>query len=310
MRKNNKDMHKNGLTVHITGFIMHTLYLADVKLTMFKKYLHIFKRRNNMKKFLAIILALAMILSFAACGEKKEAQPAAAEAGVKTVQAGKLIMGTNAAFPPYEFISDEDGETIVGIDAEIAGLVAEELGLELVIEDMEFSSIISAVQTGKIDIGLAGMTVTEERLKNVNFSSTYAQGVQVVIVPKENSKVASLDDLSSAKIGVQESTTGHIYCEGEFGADAIVAYSTGVFAVQALLNGDVDCVVIDNEPAKAFVAANEELTILDSEYAVEDYAAAISKDNPDLLEQFNKVLDEKISDGTVKQILDKYINAN
>jgi len=264
-----------------------------------------------MKKLLAVVLALAMIFTFAACGAK-ETQPAAdskTEAAVQTVQAGKLIMGTNAAFPPYEFISDEDGKTIVGIDAEIAALVAEELGLELVIEDMEFSSIISAVQAGKIDIGLAGMTVTEERLKNVNFSSTYAKGVQVVIVPETDSKVASLDDLASAKIGVQESTTGHIYCEGDFGAENVVAYVTGVLAVQALLNGDVDCVVIDNEPAKAFVEANEGLKILETEYAVEDYAAAISKDNEDLLAKFNAVLDAKIADGSVQKIVDKYISA-
>jgi len=263
-----------------------------------------------MKKLLAIVLALAMILSLAACGAAKEAAPAADDsAAVKTVQAGKLIMGTNAAFPPYEFISDEDGETIVGIDAEIAALIAEELGLELEIEDMEFSSIISAVQSGKIDIGLAGMTVTEERLKNVNFSSTYAKGVQVVIVPQADSKVASLDDLANAKIGVQESTTGHIYCEGDFGAENVIAFATGVLAVQALLTGDVDCVVIDNEPAKAFVEANEGLTILESEYAVEDYAAAISKDNPELLEAFNAVLDAKIADGSVQKIVDKYISA-
>jgi len=261
-----------------------------------------------MKKVLAIVLALAMVFCFAACGEKKE--EAAAQTGPKTVQAGKLIMGTNAAFPPYEFISDKDSTTIVGIDAEIAALVAEELGLELEIEDMEFSSIISAVQTGKIDVGLAGMTVTEDRLKNVNFSSTYATGVQVVIVPETDSKVASIDDLANVKIGVQESTTGHIYCEGDFGAENVIAFSTGVLAVQALLNGDVQCVVIDNEPAKAFVAANKGLKILETEYVTEDYAAAISKDNTELLDAFNKVLDAKIADGTVKKIIDKYISAN
>ena len=289
-----------------------------------------------MKKILAVLLAMTMVFSLAACSKAdkaeeaveaaveaeaaaEEAEAAAEEAvaeaveeaaTVPTVQPGKLIMGTNAAFPPYEFISDEDGESIVGIDAEIAGLVAKELGLELEIEDMEFSSIISAVQSGKIDVGLAAMTVTEERLQNVNFSSSYSTGVQVVIVPDTDSKVASLDDLANVTIGVQESTTGHIYCEDEFGAENVVAYSTGVLAVQALLNGDVDCVVIDNEPAKAFVAANEGLTILDTEYAVEEYAAAISKDNEELLAAFNEVLDAKIADGTVAEIVAKYINAD
>ncbi len=262
-----------------------------------------------MKKFLAIVLALVMVLSFTACGaDKKEA--AQETSGVKTVQAGKLIMGTSAAFPPYEFISDEDGETVVGIDAEIAELIATELGLELQIEDMEFSSIISAVQSGKIDVGLAGMTVTEERLKNVNFSTSYAQGVQVVIVPEGSTKVTSLDDLPNVMIGVQESTTGHIYCEGDFGADHLIAYANSTLCVQALKNGDVDCVVIDNQPALAHVSKNEGLKILDSAYTVEDYAAAFSKDNTELLDAFNKVLEEKIADGSIQKILDKYISAN
>lgn len=282
---------------------------------------------NTMKttnKIIAAILAAIMIFTLAACGAQSAAtaEPAPAEAAeaapveetiaetVKTVQEGKLIMATNAAFPPYEFISDEDGETIVGIDAEIAKMVADEIGLELQIEDMEFASIISAVQSGKVDIGLAGMTVTEERLKNVNFSTSYATGVQVVIVKEEGGKVASLDDLAGVKIGVQESTTGHIYCEDDFGAENVIAYPTAPLAVQALLKDQIDCVVIDNEPAKALVAANEGLTILETEYVTENYAAAISKDNQELLDAFNAVLDAKIADGTVKQIIDKYINAD
>ena len=268
------------------------------------------QEKIKMKKILAILLALALLLSFAACGEKAEtATTAEPEEAALTVQEGKLIMGTNAAFPPYEFIGD-DGESIVGIDAEIAAMVAEELGLELQIEDMEFASIISAVQTGKIDIGLAGMTVTEDRLKNVNFSTSYSTGVQVVIVP-EDSSITCIDDLyEGVKIGVQESTTGHIYCEDDFGTDNVVAYSTGVLAVQALTTGQVDCVVIDSNPAKAFVEANEGLKILDTENTVEEYAAAISKDNEALLAAFNEVLEAKIADGTVQQIVDKYISAN
>ena len=269
-----------------------------------------------MKKILSLILALTMIFALCACG-KTEAPAetpaetpaeAPAEPAFTTCEEGVLIMATNAAFPPYEFISDTDGETIVGIDAEIAGVIAEKLGLELRIEDMEFGSIITAVQTGKVDMGMAGMTVTEERLQNVNFSSTYATGVQVIIVP-EGSAIASLDDLATAKIGVQESTTGHIYCEDEFGSDAVTPYANGALAVQALLAGKVDCVVIDNEPAKAFVAANEGLTILETPYAVEDYAIAISKDNEALLAAVDAALVELIEDGTVQSIIDKYISA-
>ena len=264
------------------------------------------KKENIMKKVLAIALAALMVVSMAACA-KQEAAPAAAEPAVKTVQAGKLIMATNAAFPPYEFVAD-DGKTIIGVDAEIAGMIAQELGLELQIEDMEFASILTAVQTGKVDVGLAGMTVTEERLKNVNFSNVYAKGVQSVIVP-EGSDIASVDDLAGKKIGVQESTTGHIYCEDDFGAENVTAFSNGANAVEALLAGKVECVVIDNNPAKEFVKANAGLKILDTAYAEEDYAAAMSKDNEDLLKKFNEVLDKKIADGTVQSILDKYISA-
>lgn len=250
-----------------------------------------------MKKIIALVLALVMIFALCACGKKSD-----------TVSSGKLIMATNASFPPYEFISD-DGSTIVGIDAEIAAAIAKKLNLELVIEDMEFASILTAVQTGKVDIGMAGMTVTEERLQNVNFSSTYATGIQSVIVP-EGSEIKSVDDLAGHMIGVQESTTGHIYCEDDFGADSVVAFPNGANAVEALKSGKVDCVVIDNNPAKEFVKANEGLKLLDTTYVEEDYAAAMAKDNEELLKKFNEILDKKIADGTVQKILDKYIAAN
>ena len=256
-----------------------------------------------MKKIIALLLALIMVFALCACGKSESSM---------TVQKGKLVMATNASFPPYEFISDEDSTTIVGIDAEIAGIIAESLGLELVIEDMEFASIVTAVQTGKVDIGMAGMTVTEERLQNVNFSSTYAQGIQSIIVP-EGSPITSVDDLYaegvSYKIGVQESTTGHIYSEDDFGAENVEAYSNGAIAVEALLAGKVDCVIIDNEPAKAYVAANEGLVILDTSYAEEDYAIAIGKGNEALLKAINEKLDQLIADGSVQAIIDKYIAA-
>lgn len=272
-----------------------------------------------MKKIICMALALCMIFALCACGSSAPAAaPAATEApaaqttetveAVLTAKEGVLVMGTNASFPPYEFISDEDGETIVGIDAEIAALVAEKLGLELVIEDMEFGSIITSVQTGKIDIGMAGMTVTEERLKNVNFSSTYSTGIQAIIVP-EGSEIASVDDLAGHMIGVQESTTGHIYCEGDFGADSVTAFATGASAVQALLAGKVDAVVIDNQPALAYVAANDGLVILDTAYAVEDYAIAVNKDNVALLDAINAALAELTADGSIQAVLDKYIAA-
>lgn len=261
-----------------------------------------------MKKILCMVLALTMVLALCACGSSAAPAAAPAAEAASAEGANVLTMATNAAFPPYEFVSDDDSVTIVGIDAEIAALIAEKLGMELVIEDMEFSSIITSVQTGKVDIGMAGMTVTEERLQNVNFSTSYATGVQVIIV-KDGSAIKSPDDLASAKIGVQESTTGHIYCEDDFGADNVIAYGNGALAVQALLAGTVDCVVIDNEPAKAYVAANEGLSILDTEYVTEDYAIAISKDNAELLAKVNEALEALIADGSVQAIIDKYIVA-
>ena len=269
-----------------------------------------------MKKFAAFMLTLVMLLALCACGAEKEPEKdpeqGGEEAAFTTVQSGKLLMGTNATFPPYEFVSDEDSTTIVGIDAEIAAKIAEKLGLELVIEDMEFNSIVTAVQTGKIDIGMAGMTVNEDRLKNVNFTASYAKGVQAIIV-SNGSPITCADDLSADgadyMIGVQESTTGHLYAEDEFGADHVVAVANGALAVEALKAGKVDCVIIDNEPAKAYVAANEGLSVLDTSYTDEDYAIAVSKDNDPLLEAVNTALKELIADGTVKTIIDKYIAA-
>ena len=260
-----------------------------------------------MKKIIAIVLAALMVCAMlTACGGKEAS-------GLKTVEPGKLIMATNAAFPPYEFI---EGNEVVGIDAEIAGAIAEKLGLELQIDDMEFDSIIESVKGGKADMGLAGMTVTEERKEVVNFTASYATGVQVVIVT-EDSAITSVDDLFAEGamhvIGVQRNTTGDLYSTWDLedaGLATVDRYSKGADAVQALLTGKVDCVVIDNEPAKAFVEANAGLKILDTAYAVEDYAAAMSKDNAELFEAVNKALEELIADGTVAAIVEKYIPAN
>lgn len=299
-----------------------------------------------MKKYAAILLAGMMALSLAACGgsssansAKEDAAPAEAEAvteeaeaeageavtteaaaaetaaEITTVSEGELHMATNAAFPPYEMTSDGEGyDGYEGIDVEVAAKIAEKLGLKLVIDDMEFGSVITSVQSGKADMAMAGLTVTEERKQNVDFTDSYATGVQVVIVP-EDSDIASVDDLANDKmIGCQDGTTGYIYCSdtvenGGYGEDHVTSYTNGAMAIEALKAGKVDAVVIDNEPAKQFVAVNEGLKILDTEYIVENYAIGISKDNPALCEAVNKALNELIDDGTVKQIVDKYINA-
>ncbi|MBO7668503.1 MAG: amino acid ABC transporter substrate-binding protein [Firmicutes bacterium] len=258
-----------------------------------------------MKKLLVVLLALALVFAMAACGGGEEP---AADGEFTTATEGVLIMATNAAFPPYEFY---EGDKIVGIDAEVAEAIAEKLGLTLQIEDMAFDSIIAAVQSGKVDMGMAGMTVTEERLESINFTDSYATGVQVVIVP-DDSEIASVDDLFEGghTIGVQASTTSDLYCTWDLedeGLATVERYNNGADAVQALVTGKVDCVVIDNEPAKSYVEANEGLQILETEYAVEDYAICISKDNEPLLNAINNALNELIADGTVQSIVDKYI---
>lgn len=256
---------------------------------------------KNLKKILCVVLAVAMLaVTFVACSK-------AADNNADTKE--KLIMATNAEFPPYEF---KEGDEIVGIDAEVAQAIADKLGMELEIVDTEFNSIIPGVQGGKYSMGMAGMTVNEERLQSVDFSTSYAKGVQVVIV-KEDSAIKSVDDLfaDGAKYvaGVQMATTGDIYATDDLGADRVQEFDKGAAAVQALVSGKIDCVIIDNEPAKAFVQANEGLKILDTAYAEEDYAICFSKNNTELKDKVNAALEELIADGTVQKIVDKYIPA-
>lgn len=256
---------------------------------------------KNLKKIAAIILSAALVVALAACGSSKDS-----DSNKSSCKAGTLTMGTNASFPPYEYV--DDNGNIVGIDAEIAQAIADKLGMKLEIKDMEFESLVPAVKAKSIDLALAGMTVTDERKQSVNFSDSYSTGVQVVIV-KENSEIKTVDDLKGKKIGVQAGTTSDTYCSEDFGEENVKQFSNGSLAVAALANGQVDCVVIDNEPAKNYVAANSGLKILDTEYVTEDYAIAISKDNDELLKKVNNALKELKEDGTVDKIVGKYIKA-
>lgn len=280
--------------------------------------------RHKMKKIISLIIASLMLITlccgFASCNKDDNV----------------LVMATNAAFPPYEYV---EGDKFVGIDVEIAQAIADKLGMELQIEDVEFGSIIGGVVEGKYDMGMAGMTVTEERKQSVNFSNTYATGIQVIIV-KDGSSITSLDDIfefnadgdpvalkdANIKVGVQQDTTGDIYSssdisgwgfcdveeDGTVTTDRVVRYKTGADAVEALKTDKVNMVIIDNEPAKSFVAANEGIHILDgdNEYAVEDYAICIAKENTELLDKINKALDDLKKDGTIDKIVSKYIKAN
>ena len=288
-----------------------------------------------MKKLTALLLGAAMAFSLAACsgtdssssestapGSSSAAEDTSSEASgegasstasaqtasydVETVEDGVLIMSTNAAFPPYEMTNDA-GE-FEGIDVEMAGEIAKRLGLELQIDDMDFDAALLAVQQGKSDIAMAGITITEDRLVNMDFSDTYANGVQSVIVP-EGSDITSPDDLAGKLVGVQRGTTGYMFCIDEFGEDAVAPFDNGNTAVQNLVSGKVDAVVIDNAPAQEYVAANPGLTILDTAFADEDYAIGVAKGNTQLLDAINSILAEMEADGTTQAIIDKYISA-
>lgn len=233
----------------------------------------------------------------------------------ETVEEGKLIMSTNAQFPPYELVSDGEGFNgtgFEGIDVEIASAIADKLGLELQIDDMDFDSALVAVQNGSSDVVLAGLSYSEERDEILDFTDSYATGVQVVIV-KEGSDV-TLDNLGEKMIGTQRGTTGYIYASdtpenGGYGEDHVSGYDNGATAVQALVNGQVDAVIIDEAPAKEYVAANEGLTILPGNWVEEQYCAAVNEGNEALLNAINTALNELIEDGTVEEIIAKYISA-
>ena len=285
-----------------------------------------------MKKLSAMLMAGAMMMSLAACGSSASSasseavsseaassevassaasSEAASAAELTTVTPGKLTMSTNAAFPPYE--STDDNGNFVGIDIDVATAIAEKLGLELQVDDMDFDAALLAAQNGKSDLVMAGVTVTEDRQLVMDFSDSYATGIQSIIV-KEDSDVATPDDLADKMIGTQRGTTGYIYCSdtvenGGYGEDHVTAYDDGATAVQALINGQVDAVVIDNAPAQEYVKANPGLKILDTEFTNEDYAIGVAKGNTAMLDAINGALEELKNDGTLQAIIDKYIKA-
>ena len=288
-----------------------------------------------MKKFLAMTLALAMSLSLAACGggassstpststpDASTSTPDASAGDESTggetadlsevlVEPGKLIMSTNAAFPPYEMVADGEGvyQGLEGIDVEIALAIADKLGLELVIDDMDFDAALMAVQNNSADVMLAGLSYSEDRDEVVDFTDSYATGIQSVIV-KEGSDV-TMDNVGEYLIGTQRGTTGFQYATDDYGEEHVIGYDNGATAVQELINGTIDAVIIDNAPAQEYVAANPDagLALLDGAWVEEDYCAAVDEGNEVLLNAINTALNELISDGTVQTIVDKYITA-
>ena len=245
-------------------------------------------KKISRRSFLAAAAVSAAALALTACGGSASTASSAAASSVAA--------------------SSEAASTSASAAVDTAQAIAEKLGLELQIDDMDFDAALLSVQQGKADIAMAGITVTDERMAVMSFSDSYATGIQSVIVP-EGSDIASVDDLAGKKIGTQRGTTGYLYCSDDFGEDAVVAYDNGLTAVQALNNGQVDAVVIDNEPAKAYVESNPGLKILDTSYAEEDYAIGMNKSNTALLEAVNAALEELKADGTLQAIVDKYIKA-
>ena len=267
------------------------------------------------KNVLVLAAAVCMAAALTACGSSKSATETTTAGAADTTAAaaektestgGKIVMVTNAEFPPYEY---HENDTIVGIDADIARAVAEQMGMELEIQDMAFDSLIPAIQSGKADFAAAGMTVNEDRLKNVDFTDTYAQAAQVIIVTKD-SPIASPDDLTGKKIGVQQGTTGDIYAtdeDGENGVEAeeVLRYSNAMGAAMALMSDKIDVVIVDELPAKSIVAENDSLKMIDEKLTTEQYAIAVKKDS-DLTAEINKVLDKLIADGTIDELILKH----
>ena len=300
-----------------------------------------------MKKFLALTMALAMVLGLAACGsgdncgsgsvsgsgatsqtDGSSSQEDASTGGETAdlsdvlVEPGKLIMSTNAAFPPYEMVADGEGvyQGLEGIDVEIAMAIADKLGLELVIDNIDFDAALISVQENRADVMLAGLTYNADRDLVMDFTDPYATGVQVIIVRGGDTTIAGTNDdlqlvdadgnvLEDIQIGVQRGTTGEMYCQDAHGVDHVTSLDNGSLAVQALLNGQVDCVVIDNGPAQEYVEATPGLEILEGAYVIKDYCAAVDEGNTALLNAVNTALNELIDDGTVQSIMDKYISA-
>lgn len=283
-----------------------------------------------MKKIIALLCALVLMLSLcAACSTAESTAPAddaaetaaepaeaedtaeaaeteaaePADTGITTVDAGKLTVSTSPDFPPFEY-TDDNGD-IIGIEPEIIALIADKLGLELVIDAMDFDSALLAAQQGKSDAVVSGVTVTEDRKLVYDFTDTYISITQAIVC-KEGAGI-TMDNLGEYSIGVQRGTTGHIYVEDDFGADAVVAYDTYSTAFQALMNDQIDCIVLDDAVAQAYLATYAGLEMVETTYEPEDYAFGVTKGNTALVDGINAALKELIADGTVQSIIDKYI---
>ncbi len=264
-----------------------------------------------MKKFLAAAMAVVMVLGIAGCSSSKteeKTDDTNQEATTEEATGEVMVMGCSADFPPFEYY-DEDATTIIGFDVDMMQEICNRIGMTLEIQDMNFDSVVTAVQTGKITVGVSGITITDERKESVDFSDSYFTAAQSILVPKD-SAIKSYQDLIDGdyQVGVQLATTGDIMATEKLG-DRVNQYEKFGDALAALLAGKIDCMVLDTGVAKAYADAND-LVVLDENFGTEDdieyYGIAVSKDNPELLEKINGALADMKADGFFDEITTKY----
>ncbi len=240
-----------------------------------------------------VLVAMMMVASLAGCGNSSSSKET-------------LVVGTNAAFPPFEYIGDDGNPD--GFDVALIKAIGEKIGMDVQIQDMEFDSLVSSIG-GKIDVAIAGMTVTEERQKTVDFSDPYYEAVQAVIVPK-GSSIATAEDLKNCKIGVQLGTTGEFIADEIEGAE-VSAYNKAIDAVNDLNNGRLDLVIVDKNPAAVFgTQYADQVDVIDGsafDFEAEFYAIALPKGNTELAEKINNAIAELKKDGTYDSLIAKYI---
>lgn len=240
-----------------------------------------------------VLVAMMMVASLAGCGNSSSSKET-------------LVVGTNAAFPPFEYIGDDGNPD--GFDVALIKAIGEKIGMDVQIQDMEFDSLVSSIG-GKIDVAIAGMTVTEERQKTVDFSDPYYEAVQAVIVPK-GSSIATAADLKNCKIGVQLGTTGEFIADEIEGAE-VSAYNKAIDAVNDLNNGRLDLVIVDKNPAAVFgTQYADQVDVIDGsafDFEAEFYAIALPKGNTELAEKINNAIAELKKDGTYDSLIAKYI---
>ncbi len=269
-----------------------------------------------MKKLFTLLLAAAMVASFAACGQKENGTTTPAEGNTpaanttgkegETKASGKFIMATEAGFAPYEYV---EGDTIIGVDVDIAQYIANELNMELEIMDVDFTNALLAPQQNKADFAAAGISITEERKESMDFTIEYASSKQVIVVKKGDTSITDEATMIAKTVGVQQGTTADlVYSDTEAYPGATVqAYKKYLVAADDLKNGKIDCIVMDELPAQMIIEQNQDLEILDVELFTDKYAFAVKKGNQELLDMINPILQELVDSGKIEEFTKKHM---